>query len=87
METVTVEIPESLRDTIQGRLTEGGYASVSEYVGELIRADLKRKARERLEALLLEGLDSGEPIVVDDEYWKQKRERLIAKYGKPAEGQ
>jgi antitoxin ParD1/3/4 len=33
---------------------------VSEYIGELIRDDGKGKAEERLEALLLEGLESEE---------------------------
>jgi antitoxin ParD1/3/4 len=30
-------------------------------VRELIREDQKRRAKERLDSLLLEGLDSGEP--------------------------
>ena len=33
---------------------------MSEYIRELIRADEKRRAEERLEALLLEGLESEE---------------------------
>ena len=41
----------------------------SEYVRELIRRDQKRKAREQLDALVLEGLDSGHPTPVDAGYW------------------
>ncbi len=40
------------------RFAEGRYSSLSEYVRELIREDEKRKAQERREALLLEGLES-----------------------------
>ncbi len=87
METVTVEIPESMRDSIQGRVAEGGFASISEYVSDLIRADLEQKDQERLEDMLEEGLDSGESIVVDDAFWEAHRQRLIAKYGSAAEGQ
>jgi Arc/MetJ-type ribon-helix-helix transcriptional regulator len=72
---VTVEIPESMRDSIQCRVAEGGYTSIGEYVSDLIRADLEQKS------------DEGEPIVVDEEYWKRKRERLMARHGKAAEAQ
>jgi ribosome assembly protein YihI (activator of Der GTPase) len=44
---------------------------------------LPREAREaetdaRLEALLLEGLASGDPIPGDDDYWKDLRDRTEA---------
>ncbi|MGH9631619.1 MAG: hypothetical protein ACRD7E_25215 [Bryobacteraceae bacterium] len=35
-------------------------------------------AEQELEALALEGLNSGESIAADDDYWEQKRARLIA---------
>jgi antitoxin ParD1/3/4 len=35
-----------------------------------------------LDALLLEGLDSGEPIPVTQEYWEEKKRRLIERMGK-----
>jgi antitoxin ParD1/3/4 len=39
--------------------------------------DQKRRAQERLETLLLEGLESGEPIDVTRNYILQKRAELI----------
>jgi len=33
----------------------------------------------RLEKLLIEGLDSGEPIEVTPEYWERKRRKLVAR--------
>ena len=59
METMNIALPESMKQFVQERVSEGGYSSVSEYVRELIRADQKRKAEDRIDALLLEGLDSG----------------------------
>jgi antitoxin ParD1/3/4 len=50
----------TLKKLVDGQIAEGRYSSVSEYVRELIRADEKRKAEDRLEALLLEGLKSAE---------------------------
>ena len=59
METMNIALPESMKQFVQERVSEGGYSSVSEYIRELIRADQKRKAEDRIDALLLEGLDSG----------------------------
>jgi hypothetical protein len=39
----------------------------------LIRADQKRRGQEKLEALLIEGLESGAPIEVTPEYWASLR--------------
>ena len=58
------------------------YRSVSEYVRELTRADEKRRAEERLEALLLRGLDSPANVWTqeDTDHIKQAvRERFRAK--------
>jgi antitoxin ParD1/3/4 len=76
MDTMNVALPESMKQFVQERVSQGGYSSVSEYVRELIRADQKRKTEERIDALLLEGLDSGEPILVSGEYWEEKKRKL-----------
>jgi len=39
-------------------------------------------AEEELEALALEGLNSGESIEADERYWAEKRQRLIDRYNK-----
>jgi antitoxin ParD1/3/4 len=49
---------------------------------ELIRADQKRKVEERIDTLLLEGLDSGQPIPVTAEYWEEKKRRLTERLSK-----
>jgi antitoxin ParD1/3/4 len=82
METMNIALPESMKHYVQERVAEGGYSSASEYVRELIRADQKRKAEERIDALLLEGLDSGGPIPVTKEYWEEKKRRLTEQLGK-----
>lgn len=82
METMNIALPESMKQFVQERVSEGGYSSVSEYVRELIRADQKRRAEERIDALLLEGLDSGEPISVTKDYWEAKKRRLAERLSK-----
>ena len=45
---------------MDGQIATGRYSSASEYARELIREDEKRKATERLESLLLDGLTGEE---------------------------
>jgi antitoxin ParD1/3/4 len=75
MTSMNVSLPESLRKYAEERAAKG-YSSVSEYFRDLIREDQKRLAKERLEQLLLEGLDSGEPVEATPEYWKELRARV-----------
>ena len=47
---------------VEARAEQLGFTSVEEYIIDLIRSD--QTSQERLELLLLEGLDSGEQIEV-----------------------
>lgn len=60
MESMKISFPEPLKQFVDGEVAQGRYSGASEYVCELIRADEKRKAEERLESKLLEGLNSAE---------------------------
>ena len=82
MDTMNIALPETMKHFVQERVTEGGYSSVSEYMRDLIRADQKRRTEERIDALLLEGLDSGQPIPVTPEYWEEKKRKLTERLGK-----
>ena len=86
MEMMNIALPESLKDFVRDRVAEGGYAGESEYVRELIRADQQRQeAAVRIDARLLEGVDSGEPIVIAEGYWEEKKRRLAARPGEAIE--
>jgi len=75
-ETMNIAPPESLKVFVQERVADGGYSSVSAYVRELIGTDQKRRLEERIDALLLEGLNSGAPIEATPEYWEAKKRKL-----------
>lgn len=81
MTSINISLPESMREYVDQKVEAGGYSTASEFVRELIRNDQKRNAQERLEAALLKGLDSGEPIEVDEEWWSRKRAELTARFG------
>ncbi len=52
MTSMNVSLPEDLKHYVESQ-TKSGYSTPSEYVRELIRADQKRRAKEKLDILLL----------------------------------
>ena len=86
MTNMNVSLPETLKSYVEEQVTYGGYGTVSEYLRELIREDKKRKAQERLESFLLEGLDSGEPVAVTPEFWQALWGRVDAQKKQPKQG-
>ena len=78
MTSMNVSLPEELKQFAEEQ-TKHGYSTPSEYVRELIREDQKRKAKERLDALLLEGLNSGDPLPVDGRFWADLKQEALAK--------
>lgn len=86
MSSLNISISESLREFVKQRVASAGYSTPSEYIRQLIREDQKAMAKEQLEALLLEGLESGEPIAVDEDYWKQKKVELAKRLAEQKKG-
>lgn len=66
-----------MRTFIDEQIKEKGYSTASEYIRFLIRQDQERLEQKRLETLLLEGLDSGEPLEISEHWWQNKREELM----------
>jgi antitoxin ParD1/3/4 len=71
---MNISLPDQLKHFVENQVS-GGYSSVSEYVRELVRADQKRKAKEQLETVLLEALQS-EPEAVTPEWWAKLRQDI-----------
>ena len=71
MTTVTISMPESLKEFIDREVETKGYGNVSEYMRGLLRDAQAKDTDARLESLLLDGLSSGEGIPVTQEFWKQ----------------
>jgi antitoxin ParD1/3/4 len=79
MQGMNISIPNPLKKFVNQQISSGRYSSVSEYVRELIRQDEKRRAQEKLEAMLLEGVRSGDATLMTNEDWKEIRETAMAK--------
>ena len=85
MATLNISLPEGLHEFIERQVAEGGHGDASEYIYKLLREEQTKKAKEKVEALLLEGMNSGEPIEVNAEYWEKKRRRLTENHLKDSE--
>jgi antitoxin ParD1/3/4 len=53
---------------------------MSEHVRDLIRADERCKAQEKLESLLVEGIQSSEPTEMTREDWDDIRREAIKQF-------
>jgi antitoxin ParD1/3/4 len=78
MTSMNVSLPQELKDYVESQ-TGSGYSTPSEYVRELIRNDQKRYAKQRLEALLLEGLNSGDAVPATPAFWDELKREVRAK--------
>jgi len=78
MTSMNISLPEELKEYVEEQ-TRSGYSTPSEYVRELIREDRKRRAKERLDALLLEGLNSGDAIPVNAKFWTELKREAMAR--------
>jgi antitoxin ParD1/3/4 len=79
MTALNVSLPEPLKDYVESQVKQGGYSTPSEYVRSLIREDQQRRADERLERALLEGLASGPPLEADRKFWQRKQRQLASR--------
>ena len=79
MQTMNISLPDSMKHFIDTQVAAGGYSSTSEYVRALVRDAQQRQAKARLEALLLEALDSGDPTVMTKEDWDAIRREGLAR--------
>lgn len=77
MQTMNISLPEPMKRFVEQQIASGRYGNVSEYVRALIREDEKQHAQEKLEALLLQGLE-GEAVALTEGDWRSIRETAVA---------
>ncbi len=74
MATLNVSMPDELRAFIESRVRTGEYQSASDYLRDLIRHD-----HEKIDQLLLEGVNSGDFLQLDMKNIKKKANSLLQK--------
>lgn len=70
MTTVTISMPETLKEFVKKQIKDKGFGNVSEYLRTLLRKAQEEEADAKIETLLLKGLESGEDIKITREFWK-----------------
>jgi antitoxin ParD1/3/4 len=81
MQTMNISLPDPMKQYLEEQVSAGAYSSASEYVRELVRADQKRHAKDQLEQILLNAINSGDPIDVTAEMIDEVRKKLRARAG------
>ena len=76
---MTITIQPELEMRLRARAEAEGL-TVEAYLERLVSAD--EQAEDEVEALALEGLNSGEPIAVGPDYWEKKHRRLDERLNK-----
>jgi antitoxin ParD1/3/4 len=95
---MTITLSEAMRAKVEERVKAAGYASTQDYIVALIENDLDEEVllppgyvppaeitprnREELEAMLIEGLNSGPPIRVTPEFWEERKRVLEERMAK-----
>lgn len=73
-----------LKSFVEEQVARKGYGNVSEYFRTLLREAQAREADAKLEALLLEGLGSGDAVLADKRFWKELRAEAARLMAEPA---
>jgi antitoxin ParD1/3/4 len=70
MASMNISVPDAMREWVQRRIESGDYASVSDYVRDLIRRDQNTRARrlsvDDIRRTIQEGRASGESSPAED---------------------
>ena len=78
---LNIFLPDQVQMFVEEQAIAAGFNSVNEYVYHLVVREQERIAQqERIESLLLEGLDSGETVEATDDWWEQKRTQLVDRF-------
>ena len=69
MATMNISLPDHMKQFIEQELDQGGYMTASEYFRHLVREQQRRRAQEKFESLLLEGVQSGPGVPANPQFW------------------
>ncbi len=73
MATLNISLPDVMKNFVEEEVSAGGYNTTSEYFRTLVREAQERKARTRLEALLLESMNDSAAAPMTETDWEEIR--------------
>ncbi len=85
MTRINISLPDQMKEFVDEEMGEGGYRDPSDYFNALLQEQLKRKAEQKLEGLLQEGLAT-EASAVDKKDWEYIRGELESRLASGYDG-
>lgn len=82
MSMLQISLTDRQREFVDAQVKSGQFADANAYVQALVKQAQRREARSKISELLLEGLNSGEPIEATPAFWNE----LQVRYAEPVEG-
>ena len=79
MPTMNISLPDPMKEFVEKEVSTGSYGSVSEYIRALVREAQERKVNEKLERLLIEGMNSGEGKAITPEFLSELQKSVSAR--------
>jgi len=80
--SLNVSLPKELKEFVVREVARGGYGTASEYIREILREEVEKRARLDLEKKLLEGLATPSTEMTKAD-WKRLRDRIRARAKRP----
>lgn len=72
-----MNVSRNIEDKIRAKVASGSYDSSEEVLRDALDA---LDEQQRLEEMLLDAIDSGDPIEITPDYWEAKRQRSFERH-------
>jgi antitoxin ParD1/3/4 len=79
--TIHLPLSDALSNFVNEQTVTQGYADPAEYIAALLSAEQKKKVQEKIDKLLLEGVNSGPAKPMTDAHWQALQQRVKAHAG------
>jgi antitoxin ParD1/3/4 len=70
---MNISLPPTLKDWVDEQVSRRGFGTASEFVRQVLRDEQQRQLRQRIDAALIEGIESGPSTPMTDADWEDIR--------------
>jgi len=78
---MNISLPPTLKDWVDEQVSRRGFGTASEFVRQMLREEQQRELRQRIDAALVEGIESGPSTPMTTQDWddirREGRRRLV----------
>ena len=79
---MNISLPPTLKDWVDEQVSRRGFGTASEFVRQMLREEQQRELRQRIDAALVEGIESGPSTPMTTQDWddiRREGRRRLAK--------